>query len=214
MCGGRVEEGTLPLLADFRGLAWHLPCFQSLHPLPICDWRPSSCCPGCGSQSGWVCLHCRLSWESGSPEFLQLPQRALIFTARSYEALFFLVLEPLGVWSDLGRDLLTHKMSPWFLSTTREFGTACSASASLPPACHHCATSSLPWHPGSDPSTCLDRYSFLKSLVVGLLYSSIFWQFWVFFHFEISCDPSYGCTWRRSMSAYASILTGSQKKQF
>ena len=39
------------------GLAWPLSCFQSLHPLPICNWHHSSCCPGCGSQSGWVCMY-------------------------------------------------------------------------------------------------------------------------------------------------------------
>ena len=39
---------------------------------------------------------------------------------------------------------------------------------------------SLPWLPISTPSTCLDECFFFNSLVLGLPYSSIFWQFWLF----------------------------------
>ena len=37
------------------------------------------------------------------------------------------------------------------------------------------------WLPSSSPPTSLDEYFFFNSLVVGLPYSSIFWQFWLFF---------------------------------
>ena len=53
------------------------------------------------------------------------------------------------------------------------------ARPSLPHSCHTMSSppqlsiSALPAH--------LDEYGFFKSLVVGLLCSSIFWQFWVFF---------------------------------
>ena len=76
--------------------------------------------------------------------------------------------------------------------------------ASLQPP-HYCNTTSTP--PQLCPScmnTRLDEYLFFKSLVVRPPYSSIFWQFWLFF--KVSCDPSYGCARRQSMSTYTSIL--------
>ena len=39
----------------------------------------------------------------------------------------------------------------------------------------------LPWLPISTPPTCVDECFFFNSLVVGLPYSLIFWQFWGFF---------------------------------
>ena len=47
--------------------------------------------------------------------------------------------------------------------------------------CQSLELSFLPWLPGSTPPTHLDEYFFFKSLVVGLSYSSIFWQFWLYF---------------------------------
>ena len=51
----------------------------------------------------------------------------------------------------------------------------------LPP-CHE---SSLPGLPISAPPTSLDECFFFISLVVGLPYSSIFYQFWLFFVFKL-----------------------------
>ena len=51
-----------------------------------------------------------------------------------------------------------------------------------PPPCHE---SSLPWLPVSTPPTCLNECFFFISLVVGLPYSSIFCQFWLFFVFKL-----------------------------
>ena len=51
----------------------------------------------------------------------------------------------------------------------------------LPP-CHE---SSPPWLPLSAPPTGLDECLFFISLVVGLPYSSIFCQFWLFFVFKL-----------------------------
>ena len=42
LCGGGLGEGTI-LLPGFLRFARHLPCFQSLHPIPVCNWHPSSC---------------------------------------------------------------------------------------------------------------------------------------------------------------------------
>ena len=51
------------------------------------------------------------------------------------------------------------------------------------PLCPNCA--SLPQLCISAPSTGQDECFFFKSLVVGILYSSIFWQFWLFFVFKL-----------------------------
>ena len=48
-----------------------------------------------------------------------------------------------------------------------------------------CCTSSLPWLPMSSPPTGLDECFFFISSVVGLPYSSIFCQFWLFFIFKL-----------------------------
>ena len=46
-----------------------------------------------------------------------------------------------------------------------------------PPPCHEFSPL---WLPGSAPPTGLDECFFFNTLVVGLPYSSIFWQFWYF----------------------------------
>ena len=51
----------------------------------------------------------------------------------------------------------------------------------LPP----CLKSSPPRLPVSAPPTGLDECFFFISMVVGLPYSSIFWQFWLFFVFKL-----------------------------
>ena len=56
-------------------------------------------------------------------------------------------------------------------------------SASLGPPQQH--KSSLPWLPVSAPPTGLDECFFFISLVVGLPYSLIFCQFWLFFVFKL-----------------------------
>ena len=58
----------------------------------------------------------------------------------------------------------------------------------------------------TDPLTHLDECGFIKSLVVRLPYSSIFWQFWLFV-LRYSCLSLCGCIRRWSMSTYTSILT-------
>ena len=61
---------------------------------------------------------------------------------------------------------------------------------------HHHTTSSPPRLPISAPPTCVHEYFFFKSLVVRLTCSLIFWQFWLFFCFEVSCDTSHDSTRR------------------
>ena len=64
------------------------------------------------------------------------------FTAGSYEAFFFPVLETWAVHSGLGLGSLAQKLSPWFLSTTRECGAA-HFPWPLPPPLRFSAPSSL-----------------------------------------------------------------------
>ena len=66
----------------------------------------------------------------------------------------------------------------------------------LPP----CLESSTPRLPVSAPPTGLGECFFLISLVVGLPYSSIFCQFWLFLLLNCCC-PSFGCARRHSVSA-------------
>ena len=47
-----------------------------------------------------------------------------------------------------------------------------------------CCASSPPWLPISAPATSLNECFFLHSLVIRLPYSSVFWQFWLFFVFK------------------------------
>ena len=72
----------------------------------------------------------------------------------------------------------------------------CQSAAALPPLLHNppphwvlqplpCCKSSPPQLPISAPPTCLDECFFFISLVVGLPYSSIFCQFWLFFVFKL-----------------------------
>ena len=118
----------------------------------------------------------------------------MVFTARSYEALSSWHWNPDLCSLAWGWGHLLPNHVPWFLSTTGECGTACSAT-------------SLPWLPISAHLTHLGVCGLFKSLVVRLSYSLIFWQFWAFFCFEVSCDSSCGCMRSLSVSTYTSILT-------
>ena len=77
--GQGLGEGTMPLPGFWR-FVQPSPCFQSLHLLSVCNWHPSSSCPGGETQSGWVCLclcgPCKL-WKYGS--LFPLLQPPLVF---------------------------------------------------------------------------------------------------------------------------------------
>ena len=77
----------------------------------------------------------------------------------------------------------------------------------LPP-CHSVLST---WLPFSAPPTSLSKCYFFNSLVVGLTYSSIFWQFWLFFVFKFVVLLL--VVWRGKvyLSTYASILAGNPK---
>ena len=88
---------------------------------------------------------------------------------------------------------LCANVGPWGLPATTLWGLLAAAWPApfhnplpswvrQPPPCHE---SSLPLLPISAPPTGLDECFFFISLVVGLPYSSIFCQFWLFFVFKL-----------------------------
>ena len=64
------------------------------------------------------------------------------------------------------------------------------------------------WLPVSTPPISLDECFFFNSLVVRLLYNSIFCQFWLFFVFKFLLFFFWLCE-EAQVSTYASILAGS-----
>ena len=90
--GAVLRKGTMSLLG-FRRFAWHLPHFQSLHPLPICNWHLSSCCPGGDSQvdrSAYILGLCG-TFKHTLPKWPAVSSAApnpTVFIAVNYEALF------------------------------------------------------------------------------------------------------------------------------
>ena len=124
----------------------------------------------------------------GSEFHLLPPQPPQVFSVRGFEAFFPLCWHPglHGMW-----DCWLGQPPPHLL-------------LQLPP----CPESSPPEQPVSSPPTDLDECFFFNSLVVGLPYSSIFCQFWLFLFFSL-LFPSFGCTRKHGVSTYASILAGS-----
>ena len=150
--------------------------FQSLPPLPASKWHPSSCWPGADSWVGELVyilgfhgplkqILLRLEVSSAAPTptgFYSLRLWGFIFST----------LEPWVV--------ITHPpvVPPDFYLHTNVGPPSLSAATSH--------LSSLPQLPLSAPPTGMDECFFLNSSVVGLPYSSIFWQFWVFLYWLLS----------------------------
>ena len=91
--------------------------------------------------------------------------------------------------------------------STYECGTTWSAS-------HHLGAGARPPHPRlpvSTHPTRLDECFFFNSMVVGLPYSSIFWQFWLVFVFKSVVVLLYGFRGKWNLSTYASILAGNSR---
>ena len=113
-------------------------------------------------------------------EFLPLlPQPPPVFSIRDLR-LYFPALELWVAWS-----LSLPRHSSWFIYARMWGLRVCQSppcGVHQPPPCHE---SSLPRLPLSAPPTGLDECFFFISLVVGLPYSSIFCQFWLFFVFKL-----------------------------
>ena len=69
-----------------------------------------------------------------------------------------------------------------------------------------CHRSSLPQLPVSTPPTSLDECFFFSSLVVGLPYSSMFWQFWLFWGFKLVVVLVWLC--EEAKPNYLTVLLG------
>ena len=111
---------------------------------------------------------------------------------------------------------LCVNVGPQGLPATPLWGLLAAAWPALfhnPPPCwvHQpppCCESSPPPLPVPAPPTRLDECFFFNSLLVGLPYSLIFCQFWLFLFLNCCC-PSFGCARRHSMSTYTFILARS-----
>ena len=144
------------------------------------------------SRTLWVGLSSELSCETGSFSRHHNPHR---FLQPVVLRLSFLSAGTLGC-----AVCLTPQLFPPVFPHTN-VGRCCQPAATSPSR----SSSQLPV---SAPPTGLDECFFCNSLVVGLPYSSIFWQFWLFFVLNFRC-PSFGCSGRQSVSTYASILARS-----
>lgn len=159
-------------LPGFWRFAQHLPCFQALHPLSVCNWRPSSCCPGGEFPTGrlHVLSPCRPFKPSllKIQQFLLPPQPPLVFTARCYGDLSSWCWNP-RLRYGLAQGLLARKVSLPIFIHHRWWDCPFAAPASLP----RCIFLPPPLQRHSTPVR-LDEGVVLKSLVVRLPYSSIF----------------------------------------
>ena len=125
---------------------------------------------------GWICVHSRtsmglsneVSCEAASFSHHATPAG---FYSQRFLRLYFPALEP---W--VAGSVSLPSCSSWFIWMQMWDHLVCQ----LPP----CHTSSPPRLPVSAPPTSLNGCLFFKSLVVGLPYSLIFWQFWLCFVFK------------------------------
>ena len=144
-------------------LAQLSPSFQSLHLLPT----GKLCLSGADSQVGGLAYilepHGPFQWTLlWDWEFLPLLKPPQLFLIKGLQ-LYFPLLESWVV------------QSVWLPSCSSQFICIYTWSASCRlPVSHLCPTVST-------PPTSLDECFFFNSLVFGLLYRLIFWQFWLFF---------------------------------
>ena len=138
--------------------------------------KPFEVLPWCWFPGGWVCVYSRTQWAppTDSPVRLAVspaPTPPQVFTSRGFEAFF----SHSGI---LGSAVLSCSTVVLPSLSTCECGTAQSVS---------CCLTALPLHPGYLSSPFLPIWINISSLTPWLFdfhpYSSIFWQFWVFFLF-------------------------------
>ena len=172
VCGEGIWERTMPLGQLSAG-------FQSLTLLPTSKLGPSGAnswvgsfmyfLGPCGSRQ-WTLLW---GWE-----FLPLPQSPQVFSGRGFEALFPQTTT-LGHWICLVPQLFL------LVYLHENVGPPIPQAAALPspPAATLLQVLSMGL-PISTPPTSLDECFFFNSLVVGLPYGLIFFQFWLFIFFK------------------------------
>ena len=215
LCGRRAQRGDCAA-AWLLGVCWALTSFAVTSPTPHMWLVPFQLFPGVESHSGWVCVPfksvmgplSRVFWKSGS--FFHCPHPH-----------WFLHPEVMGIYSPHAGTLscviwlgagIAHSQGITSIFYLPHVNVG-ALMPILPPPLH--TTPHLlafpPYLHVSTPPPHLDECGFFKSLVVGLPYSSIFWQFWMLFVLRFHCNSFYSCIRRWSVSTYASILTGSKK---
>ena len=138
----------------------HFPCYPQAKGSFLC-WFPG----------GWICVCSRTLWFSptNSPVTLGISPTTTtptdFYRQRFWGFLF--------TFFNLDFTVSLPSCSSRF-NRTQMWG--CSVCQPLP-----CCASSPPWLPVSAPPTSLNECFFFNSLFVGLPYSSLFWQFWLFF---------------------------------
>ena len=133
--------------------------------------------------SGWVCVSSGTLWVSpaNSPVRLGVSLTTVIPTDVFNQRLWGFISPH---W-DPGLHHLSHSLVVHPSLSAQECGTAQSKIPCLTGfSSRHLAMSPLHLVPISTPPSGLDEYFFFNSLVVGLLYSSIFWQLWLSFVFK------------------------------
>ena len=166
-----------------------LASFQSLPLLPKSNLGPFDA----DSQVvGWVCVHSRTLWVSPTNSSARLGvSSAATSTSTSvfnqwFEALFpcagslgcevcFTPQFFLLVYAHMNVELPTPPVLPWWVRQL----LPCQPAAALPAQVLSYCLAASPLCP-SAPATGLDDCVFFNSLVVGLPYSLIFCQFWLF----------------------------------
>ena len=112
------------------------------------------------------------------------------FYSQKLWGFIFPMLEPWTAWSVLGLGLrapkeylliFIHDTWMWDHPFWQHRHRSLTTTASLLPH----TTISPPQFPGSSPPAFLDEYALFKYLVARLPYSSILWQFWLFFVFRL-----------------------------
>ena len=123
----------------------------------------------------WACVHSRTPWTPPTDSSVRLGVSPDTATATYFYSQRFWGFISLH-WNPGFRSLSHSLVVPPRLSTL-QCGTTWSSSHCLA-ACHLCLSCPSP------PLLLVCEWFFFNSLVVGLPYSSIFWQFWLFFVFK------------------------------
>ena len=135
--------------------------------VPFCYWFLGVC----------ACVHSRILWAPPMDSAVRLGVSPIAttptdFYCQRFWGFTFPTLELWVAWS-----VSLPSCSSQCIRTQM-----CDCPVCQRPSCHE---SSLHRLPVSIPPTSLDECFFFNSLVVGLLYSSIFWQFWFLLFFKL-----------------------------
>ena len=174
-CGGGVWEGTVPL-----ALCWLSVTSAAIHKQigPFWCWFP-------GWVGGWFCVCSGPPWVSPTNSPVRLGVSPTTANPTDFYSQRF--------WDGIFLCWKRWVVQPVLLPSS-SFRFICSQMLDLPvhQPLHHSSQAPAPASPSilsllssqltvSTPPTSLDECLSFNSLVVGLPYSSIFWQFWLFF---------------------------------